>query len=362
MKVQIDKEYQDLVYPLEEDDYKNLHDSIQKDGLWVPIIVNQNGIILDGHHRYWICRQLKIDCQYIVKEFEDKNDEAIFVIDCNKNRRQLTTFQKVELELRKKPYIQARSKQGNRTDLEPFDEIIEKLDTNQVIAKASGVSRQTVDRVEDILEAHKEGKITDEELHKTRTREASIQHTWTELQRSDEHTDTPELPQGQFNVLLADPPWKYEVNLRGTSMGHYQVMDIDEIQQLSIPAADNAILFLWATGPKLQAAFSVMDAWGFTYKTQMVWVKDKIGNGYYVRAKHELLLIGVKGDMPLPETDDRPASVIEAPRLEHSQKPEIVYDIIEKMYPNRKYLELFARSQHSDKWVTWGIEAPKNDS
>jgi N6-adenosine-specific RNA methylase IME4 len=87
----------------------------------------------------------------------------------------------------------------------------------------------------------------------------------------------------------------------------------------------------------------------------MVWVKDKIGNGFYVRGKHELLFIGEKGDMPVPEEKNRPASVIEAPRKEHSRKPDIVYEIIEKMYPNRKYLELFPGSQFNSKWTIWGI-------
>jgi N6-adenosine-specific RNA methylase IME4 len=94
----------------------------------------------------------------------------------------------------------------------------------------------------------------------------------------------------------------------------------------------------------------------------MVWVKDKIGNGYYVRGKHELLLIGMKGDIPTPEESNRPASVIEAARLEHSRKPEKVYEIIEKMYPNRSYLELSARSQYNEKWTTWGNEHAINQS
>ena len=98
-----------------------------------------------------------------------------------------------------------------------------------------------------------------------------------------------------------------------------------------------------------------MKAWGYKYKTGAVWVKDKIGTGYYFRGQAELLLVGEKGEMPVPEEANRVNSVIEAPRQEHSKKPEIVYRIVEQMYPNRTYLELIARN-HRVGWTSWGNE------
>jgi len=94
-----------------------------------------------------------------------------------------------------------------------------------------------------------------------------------------------------------------------------------------------------------------MESWGFEYRTTAVWVKDKFGTGYYFREKHELLLVGKKGNMPAPDEENRPVSVIEAPRKEHSAKPDIVYELIEKMYPGRRYLELFARRREC--WTPW---------
>jgi N6-adenosine-specific RNA methylase IME4 len=114
---------------------------------------------------------------------------------------------------------------------------------------------------------------------------------------------------------------------------------------------------LWATGPKIKDALDVMEKWGFEYKTQMVWIKDRIGLGTWVRGQHELLLIGIKGDFPTPYESDRPPSVIQAPRGKHSEKPDIVYDIIEKMCPNRTYLEMFARGEAKKGWTVWGAEA-----
>jgi len=86
-----------------------------------------------------------------------------------------------------------------------------------------------------------------------------------------------------------------------------------------------------------------------------VWIKDKIGTGYYFRGKHELILVAVKGNPLIPEESDRPESVLIAPRTTHSKKPDKIYSIIERMYPNSKYLELFARNTRKG-WKSWGNE------
>lgn len=168
--------------------------------------------------------------------------------------------------------------------------------------------------------------------------------------------EPPPLPLDQFNIIYADPPWKYDVDfLSASPNSHYSVMSTDEICTKKVPSANDAILFLWATNPLLKDALQVMEAWGFKYKTNMVWVKDRMGLGFYVRGQHELLLIGTKGKMSPPEELNRPTSVIQNSIQEHSKKPDQVYSIIERMYPNAKYLELFAR-QKREKWTAWGNE------
>ena len=167
------------------------------------------------------------------------------------------------------------------------------------------------------------------------------------------------MPEDKFNVIYADPPWKYDFSrdFARSIPSHYPAMDLEELKALGskIPFADDCVLFLWATSPKLEEAFEVIRAWGFVYKTNFVWVKDKIGMGYYCRNKHEILLVATRGNMSPPPPESRFPSVITAPREEHSKKPEIVYEMIEKMYPDGKYLELFARNKR-EKWVGWGAE------
>ena len=102
----------------------------------------------------------------------------------------------------------------------------------------------------------------------------------------------------------------------------------------------------------------VVVGWGFEYKTCMIWAKDKVGMGYYARGQHELLLIAIKGNEDLHTPIKKFNSIIEGENKIHSKKPEIVYEMIEKMYPNRKYLELFARRKWNDLWTIWGNEAP----
>ncbi len=125
------------------------------------------------------------------------------------------------------------------------------------------------------------------------------------------------------------------------------------ILSCSLLNISDAILFLWATNPKLKVAFEVLEAWGFTYVTNMVWVKEKWGTGYYLRGQHEFLLIAKKGKIPPPVEEVRPSSVLHAPVREHSRKPDEVYDIIETLYPNRRYLELFSRNER-EGWEMWG--------
>lgn len=172
------------------------------------------------------------------------------------------------------------------------------------------------------------------------------------------------LPAGKFAVLLADPPWQYEFNSTDAARAienHYPTLTADEIACLEDAdgrpvadlAADDAVLFLWATNPKLSEALTVIEGWGFTYTTNLVWVKDRIGMGYWARQRHELLLVATRGSMSPPPEHLRPDSVIEAPRGRHSEKPPSVHEFIEAIWPGTPKVELFAREAR-DGWVAFG--------
>ena len=212
-----------------------------------------------------------------------------------------------------------------------------------------GISRPTFTRMVQL------GTMEEEEFVRV-TNQFSSFYQWTHQSSKQKQTEKLPLPQGEFNVIYADPPWRYNVShLRGNPEKYYPSMTLEEISKLEIPSSENTILFLWTTNPMLEDALTVLEAWGFQYKTNIVWIKDKFGTGFYVRGQHEILLIGVKGDVHPPEEANRFPSILKAPVKQHSQKPTEVYDIIEKMYPNAHYLELFAR-QKREGWEAWGNE------
>jgi N6-adenosine-specific RNA methylase IME4 len=162
---------------------------------------------------------------------------------------------------------------------------------------------------------------------------------------------------GRYPVVYADPPWRFDIPLSaGRALeNHYQTMSLEDICALQIPAAENAVLFLWVPSPMLPEGLRVMGAWGFRYSTCAVWDKKKIGMGRYFRQQHEQLFVCVRGKPGTPAPEARPSSVIRWPRGKHSAKPEKVYPMIEAMYPG-PYLELFARPPFREGWDSWGNE------
>jgi N6-adenosine-specific RNA methylase IME4 len=157
----------------------------------------------------------------------------------------------------------------------------------------------------------------------------------------------------RFGTIYADPPWQYDnQSTRAATNNHYRTMTPDEIAALPIDqlSADDSHLHLWVPNAFLFEAKDVLEKWGFTYKTNFIWVKSSPGLGNYWRNAHELLLLGVKGSCPF--LDNSQLSWIEAEREEHSTKPEVIRELIEKVSPPPR-LELFAR-RIIPNWSVWG--------
>lgn len=168
------------------------------------------------------------------------------------------------------------------------------------------------------------------------------------------------LPRRHFRALVVDPPWQFATwSARGkgrSAENHYGTLSDIDLALLPIGelAADDAVLFLWTSGPVLLRSLALLAAWGFGYRTiGFVWTKPGLGLGYWTRAQSELVLLGVRGK-PKRLAFDVP-QVIEAKRMAHSAKPEAVQDRIERLVDG-PYLELFARRQRPS-WTCWGDEA-----
>ena len=165
---------------------------------------------------------------------------------------------------------------------------------------------------------------------------------------------------GNYSVIYAGPPWEDEFgpNTRQTEL-HYPVMTLDRIKAMPVEkiATDDAVLYLWALPHMIVAALEIMATWGFEYRTQMIWGKDKIGLSEWVRQQHEVLLIGRRGAFPPPPTAVRSTSLVIAPRGKHSAKPDVFAELIERFYPTMPKIELFRRGPARKGWDAWGNEA-----
>jgi N6-adenosine-specific RNA methylase IME4 len=147
-----------------------------------------------------------------------------------------------------------------------------------------------------------------------------------------------------YGVIYADPPWSYvQSGVVGGVKGEYITMTDAEICALPVPAADDAVLYLWATSPLLPIAFDVIKAWGFSYKSSAVWDKERPGIGFWFIGQHEHLLVGVRGNVRPPVPSLRISSVIRCRRGLHSRKPDYVRDRIAAWFPDVPRLEMFTR-------------------
>jgi N6-adenosine-specific RNA methylase IME4 len=156
----------------------------------------------------------------------------------------------------------------------------------------------------------------------------------------------------QYPVILCDPPWRFIGHGDRSPEVHYPTLSLPEILALPVEkiADEDAALFLWSPSALLPDALKVMQTWGFEYPSNMAWVKDRPGMGYYFRTMHETLLLGLRGKMRPPLPANRLPSVLQAPRTKHSAKPTDIYQIIETMYPDFARIELFARNRHKDTY------------
>ena len=172
---------------------------------------------------------------------------------------------------------------------------------------------------------------------------------------------------GPVCLIYADAPWTFstysEKGKDATSPdNHYETMTDEKIgsylKDEKIEVHKDAALFLWCTASNIFRARAVMEAWGFTYKSQVVWVKPSTGTGYIFLEQHEILLYGTRGNMPAPMVT--PPSVIFAPRgKKHSAKPPEARAMIEEMFPffdTATRIELFARGEVPN-WTVYGYEA-----
>lgn len=393
--------YADIFPWIEGDAFRELVEDVRKNGVIEPIVFHE-GMILDGRNRYMAARELGI--AYPRVEYEG-DDPLGYVISLNLKRRHLTESQRAMVATRMAKMQQGRPVEDKPASLPVFDGVVVENETaapaltQTEAAKMLNVSERSIRAARTVEQGGAPELVAAVDTGKTsvsaaaevatlpkpeqveivargekeilarakaiRAEKAAVKGQSRQAKEAalaeNIRAAASSLGEKLYGVILADPPWRFEPYSRSTGMdraadNHYPTMDLEEIEGLAVPAASDCALFLWATAPMLPQALSVMKAWGFTYKSHVVWAKDRVGTGYWARNKHELLLIGTRGNIPAPEPGTQPESLITAPVGAHSAKPEQFHEIIERIYPTMPRLEMFSRAER-DGWDAWGAEA-----
>lgn len=187
----------------------------------------------------------------------------------------------------------------------------------------------------------------------------------------------PDLPEGKFQIIYADPPWDYggkmqfdKSSIKGENEGwkrdifisaanfKYPTVKTKDLKRIPIAdiCDDNCLLFMWVTNPHLAQGIELGTAWGFEYKTvAFVWDKMSHNPGQYTLSNCELCLVFKRGRIPRPRGARNIQQLVRIPRGEHSVKPDVVRDNIVKMFPTQRKIELFARSR-TEGWEAWGLD------
>jgi len=372
-KLIINPVFKTLIPPLSEEEYAQLEENLQENGIREAISIWGNTII-DGHNRYEIATRHNLPYTTVSYEFDNEDDVKLWVFKNQIGRRNLPAFERVRLALHLKPVIAEKAKARQTRKSANFvpqisaeqnsDNFVLQIsaeqnpvDTRRVIADISGVSHDTVTKVEKILNA-----ATPETLEKIKRGEITVNRAYQETKSqerraniinsdADSHSSFDDA--SIFSVIYADPPWELKIldnEIELTSFKTYSIK-FEELKKIAIPSSDDAVLFLWSYASILDKALQLMSTWGFKYQTNIIWDKRQSEVGQYIRNQHELLLIGTKGNFSFPTEDSHFCSIYSEKASNQNTKPKWFYEQIEKMLPNEMYFELFASSKHNNRWA-----------
>ena len=367
--ITIDKEFQTLIPPLTEDEYRLLEESVLAEGCR-DALITWHGVLVDGHNRYKICTEYGIPFTTTETDFESRDAVIEWIIKNQFGRRNLPAYERARLALRLKPVIAERAKerQGTRNDLLNIPQKSAGSETRDELAAVAGLSHDTIAKVEKI-----EATASNETKEALRRGDMSINKAYSEIVRKEredrreeqrqenaekiETLSTPLEATGLFQTIVIDPPWDWgdegDVNQFGRAKPDYTTMPIEDIERLPIGriADENCHLYLWVTNRSLPKAFRLIEAWGFRYITCLTWVKPSIGMGNYFRGSTEQVLFCVKGSQPLKRHDV--GTHFTAPRgARHSSKPEEFYKLVESC-SYAPYIDVFGRNGR-EGWSVWG--------
>lgn len=378
-KLEIKEEFKKLIPALTQEEFKQLEENCLEEGIREAIIT-WKGYIIDGHNRYEIANKWNLDFQTKSKHFEDEEAVKEWMILNQFGRRNLSNYQRSVLALELESLFREKAKENQAiqfkgNSLKQKSAEVKPIETRKELAKVASVSHDTIAKVKVI-----EAKAPEEVKAKLQTGEVSINQAYKEIKKEEKkeerlqkieevkqkiEADNIIQPNKKYHVIAIDPPWSYKEKGGFSSEDYnsesnrgavdYPVMNIEQIKNIELPAADDCVLFLWTTHAFLKDSFEIMENWNFDYKATLVWDKVKMGIGRTIRMQVEFCLIGIKGNPIINGSAER--DIITEPRREHSRKPEAFYEMVDRMCIGNK-LDYFSRNNRNN-WEHYGAETNK---
>lgn len=381
-----------------EDRVDELAASIAQVGLLHSIVVTEENRLIAGYHRLLACKKLEWSRIPVTIRELSEIDARLAEIDENLIREDLSPAERAELTADRKAFYLAKHPEtkhggapgkaggGKNAKDSRLDSFV------RTTSKKSGRSRTRVsedarrgEKVDkdilkgiagtlldtgtnlDALSRMEHDKQREVVKYAERKKIKNIKVAARNLKRAriaeDIEAEPQPLPEGPFRVIVADPPWKYD--LRDQDETHrgtvdYSRMTTEEICGMDVSARvhEDCVLFLWTTNAHMHDAYHVLEAWGFAPKTIITWTKNRIGAGHWLRGQTEHAIMAVRGK-PIVMLKGQ-STALEGKVREHSRKPVQFYELVESLCPGSK-LELFGREPR-DGWHVWGAESEKFSS
>lgn len=338
-------------------DIRSLIESIHQHGFINPITINPKGLLLCGLRRLTAAKKMGLTHVPVrIMEVTSLNQRLELEKDENMLRKELTPTEVVALckdleQLERNddsfietPYTKSQAK------IQISDQVVTK------VARALGKKKQTLEKAIEVVEAAEKDPEKYGDLPGKMDGRGSIYKAHNQLQfrRLEEKLkqSPPVMSGGSYGTILIDPPWPYGSTPEYECKLPYPTMSLDKIVKLPIKkyTAENCVVCLWVTNAYLKYGFLALNRWGLEYRTMLTWVKNTVGIGVWLKGQTEHLLIASQGNPLINVTNE--STVIHAPTRSHSEKPDQVYELLERIFPGPR-VDLFARKTR-DGWAAFG--------